>query len=67
METYAARIKEGVVVQVIVGDADWASNALGGLWIDSDVLVGNGWLWDGEKFTEPEPPPPEPEPEPPTD
>ncbi len=53
METYAAKIEDGVVVQVIVGNAEWAFNALGGVWVDSDMLIGKGWLWDGASFVEP--------------
>ena len=45
-ETYAARIVDGEVVQVIVGTAEWATHRLEGLWIDSNTLVGIGWTWD---------------------
>lgn len=57
---YAAQVESGFVVQVIVGDAEWASNALGGFWIGSKELVGIGWrLLDGEWIA---PPPPVEEP-----
>lgn len=46
METYAAKIEDGVVSQVIVGTADWAIEYLGGDWKDSPTLVGIGWTWD---------------------
>lgn len=46
METYAAEIIDGVVTQVIVGDAQWAIDYLGGFWVDTDSLVGIGWTWD---------------------
>jgi hypothetical protein len=46
METYAAQIENGVILQVIVGDALWATERLGGFWVDSDTLVGIGWTWD---------------------
>jgi hypothetical protein len=46
METYAAEIIDGVVNQVIIGDAPWAIERLGGFWVDTDVLVGIGWTWD---------------------
>jgi hypothetical protein len=46
METYAAEIIDGLVVCVIVGNADWATERLGGFWVNTDTLVGNGWLWD---------------------
>jgi hypothetical protein len=58
MNTYAAQVDAdtGLVVQVIVGDAGWANSRLDGTWVDSDVLVGIGWTYDGT-FT----PPPAPE------
>lgn len=43
MRTYAARIVDGVVTQVIVGTAAWASDRLGGVWQDSPTKVGIGW------------------------
>ena len=43
MTTYAARIEDGVVTQVIVGTAAWASDRLGGVWVDSATKVGVGW------------------------
>lgn len=46
METYAAKIDNGLVMQVIVGNADWATERLRGFWVDTDTLVGQGWLWD---------------------
>lgn len=45
METYAAEIVNGVVTQVIVGDATWAMERLNGLWVDINALVGIGWAW----------------------
>lgn len=45
-ETYAAQIIDGIVVQVIVGNAEWAIEHLGGTWIDTGNLVGIGWSWD---------------------
>ena len=56
METYAAEIVNGVVTQVIVGDAPWATERLGGFWVDTDTLVGIGWTWsESEGFKEPSP------------
>jgi len=46
METYAAEIIDGVVTQVIVGEASWATEKLGGYWVDTNTLVGVGWTWD---------------------
>ena len=46
--TYAARIEDGVVTQVIVGTAAWAADRLGGVWQDSPTKVGVGWVqYDG--------------------
>lgn len=53
METYAAKIIDSTVVEVIVGDASWAIERLGGEWIDTDVLVGFGYTWDGTNFHPP--------------
>jgi len=61
IENYAVEINsDGVVSRVIVGDAKWANEMLGGIWIDSDILVGPGWSYDGTTF---EPPYVEPEPD----
>jgi hypothetical protein len=54
---YAAKIVNDVVVDVIVGTAEWATDHLGGFWVDSDTKVGIGWLWDGHHLA----PPPAPE------
>jgi hypothetical protein len=57
VSVYAARVEDGVVAQVIVGDPVWAAERLGGVWVGSDVKVGVGWaLVDGVMV------PPEPEP-----
>lgn len=46
--SYAARVVDGVVTQVIVGDPVWAADRLGGVWVGSDVRVGAGWVkFDG--------------------
>lgn len=56
--TYAAHIIDGLVVQVIVGTAEWATEHLGGEWVQPSELVGIGWsVVDGQII------PPEPEPE----
>jgi hypothetical protein len=52
-ERYAVQVCDGVVKNVIVGTAEWANANLDGVWVDSDVLVGVGWLWDGEMFSPP--------------
>jgi hypothetical protein len=72
--SYAAELdKNGRVVRVIVGSALWASENLGGLWVDSDEKVGAGWetyenglrpprpylswFWEGARWCAPIPPP----------
>jgi len=59
MRTYAAELDEqDFVIRVIVGDADWANDNLGGRWVPSPK-AGPGWRYvDGEIV------PPEPEPMP---
>jgi hypothetical protein len=52
---YAAKVEDGTVVQVIVGDADWAQSRLGGVWLPSDELVGIGWLVVDGQILPPEP------------
>ena len=60
MNGYAAKVEDGTVTQVIVGDPAWAASRLGGVWLPSDVKVGVGWLVvDGVIV-----PPPAPEPDP---
>lgn len=56
-ETYAANIVGGVVTQVTVGTAQWCIDWLGGLWVDSDTLVGIGWTWDEINGFQPPAPP----------
>jgi hypothetical protein len=55
---YAVQVQNDVVMQVIVGDAAWAEQRLGGVWLPSNTLVGIGWLVvDGQIV-----PPPDPDP-----
>lgn len=51
---YAVEIVDGIVAQVIVGNAEWATNHLGGQWVNSDHKVGIGWIWDGQQFRAPD-------------
>ena len=53
MNTYAAQVEDGTVVQVIVGTADWANARLDGTWVDSPTLVGIGWGYTDGQFTAP--------------
>lgn len=61
--SYAAKIENGIVRQVIVGDSVWATENLGGFWVDSETKVGVGWAWtEQDGFVAPQEPEPEPEP-----
>jgi hypothetical protein len=53
--TYAVRVVDGTVSEIIVGDAEWATSRLGGVWLDSEVLVGIGWLVVDGQILPPEP------------
>jgi hypothetical protein len=71
MSKYAAKIEDGIVVQVVRGDAAWSSSRLGGSWVGSESKVGVGWeeseeglrpvspfpswSWDGDKWVSPVP------------
>lgn len=56
--TYAAELDDtDTVVRVIVGTAEWATDMLGGRWVDSPVKVGAGWVWDGTQIVPPTPEP----------
>ena len=57
MSKYAAKVEDGTVTEVIVGDPAWASERLGGVWVGSDVKVGVGWQVEGDDIV----PPPAPE------
>lgn len=59
METYAAQIENGVVLQVTVGNAEWCIDRIGGFWVDTDTLVGIGWTWDEVNGFQPPAPPEE--------
>jgi hypothetical protein len=56
---YAAQVDAdtGLVVQVIVGTAEWANARLDGVWHDTDTLVGIGWTYTDGTFTPPAPEP----------
>jgi hypothetical protein len=56
MKNTAAKLKNGVVEQVIVGTVQWAQENLGAEWIDStDHSVGIGFTFNGSKFIPPKP------------
>ena len=52
---YAAKVADGAVTQVIVGDPAWAEARLGGTWVGSDVKVGVGWTVEDDGFRPPAP------------
>jgi len=59
---YAAELNDdNVVVRVIVGTAQWATDNLGGVWVDPPELVGIGWTFDGEQIVPPAAPEPDPD------
>jgi hypothetical protein len=56
MSRFAARVEQGSVTQVIVGDVGWANARLPGVWVGSEVLVGVGWTFTVEDgFRSPQP------------
>lgn len=56
MKNTTAKLKNGVVEQVIVGTVQWAQENLEGEWIDSTGhSVGIGFTFDGSKFIPPKP------------
>ena len=42
---YCAKVVNGVVDSVIVGDPSWAEKQFGGFWIATNKKVGTGWTW----------------------
>lgn len=50
MTTYAAKILDGIVQQIIVGDFVWANENLDGDWVDctynNDLMIAIGWVYD---------------------
>jgi hypothetical protein len=56
MSRYAAKVVDGLVVQVIRGDAAWAQSRLGGAWVGVDQKVGRGWEeWQPGRLRPPSP------------
>lgn len=43
--TYSYRIENGVVVEGLVGLAQWATENFGGFWVESPVKVWIGGTW----------------------
>jgi hypothetical protein len=53
---YAGRVENGVVVECIVGTAEWAIENLGGEWYDSPLKVWIGGTWNNKDgFRPPQP------------
>lgn len=42
----AVRVENGVVIDAIVATIEWATENLGGLWVQSDGPVWIGGTWD---------------------
>jgi hypothetical protein len=61
--SYAAHIEHDTITQVIVGNAAWAVEHLGGQWVDSPTKVGIGWLLVDGEIVPPEPDPTDIEPD----
>lgn len=63
MESYCAKIEDGVVAKVLVCDsAEWCVRNLGGDWFcTGERLVGVGWPVVDGVIVEPEPPVPMPQ------
>ena len=50
----AAEIVDGIVIRAIVGTANWATETLGGFWVESPVPVWIGGTWsEAEGFLPP--------------
>ena len=54
---FVARIDNGTVTQVTVGDdADWCASTFGGVWVGTDQHVGIGWTHsEQDGFRPPQP------------
>jgi hypothetical protein len=51
MELKAAKIENGLVIDLIAGDYNWAINRLGGEWIDAtDKIIGIGYEYIDGNF-----------------
>ena len=60
MNTYAGKVEDGIVVDAIVGTAEWAVKNLGGEWHDSPDKIWVPGIWDEVNGFQPMP---EPDPE----
>jgi hypothetical protein len=57
--SYAGKVEDGIVVEAIVGAAEWAESNLGGVWHDSDDKISVPGLWDETNGFQPMPAPDE--------
>lgn len=56
MEQTAAKINNNIVEQVIVGSWEWATEFLGGVWVDATgQQVGINFTYHGDHFRSPQP------------
>lgn len=63
--TYAAKIQNDYVIEIIVGDYEWANANLDGIWVDcttndNDVAAAVGYVYDETTNQFSLPPKPEP-------
>lgn len=47
-ENFCVQLENNIVVQSLVGFAEWASSRLGGEWVDTDGSVSIGWTYSEE-------------------
>lgn len=58
MKLKAAKIENGLVIDLIAGDYNWAIERLGGDWVNAtDKVVGVGYEYTNGEFVEPNPQP----------
>ena len=55
--SYAGKVNNGVVVEAIVGTAEWAIANLGGEWHDNETKIWVPGLWDETNGFQPMPTP----------
>ena len=53
--TYAGKVENGIVVDFIVGTAQWAIENLGGEWHDSSTNIRLPGIWDETNGFQPMP------------
>lgn len=53
--TFTGKVENGIVVDAIVGTAEWAREHLGGEWYDSNELIYLPGVWTPENGFQPMP------------